>query len=98
MEHGFPFGIYSDRENWTTLIIRTLCCSQKFFTDMTGKVVFHLLSILILGNLFVDGKQNSMSNSTQRQFSFKSVRDPFPFYPILYIFCKPDQEPHEKFV
>jgi len=75
---------YSDRENWTMLILRTLCCSRKFFTDTTRKVVFHFLSTLILGNLFVDGKQNSMSNSTQRQFSFKSVRDPVLFYPISY--------------
>ena len=72
---------YYDRENWTTLTFRTLRSFQEFFTDTTPQVVFLNFSYWCLGNIFVNGKQKAMSNSTDANFRLKGSR-PVLFYII----------------
>ena len=74
-----------DRKNWTTLTFRTLCSFQEFFTDTTPQVVFLNFSYWCLGNIFVNGKQKAMSNSTDANFRLKAFETPFYF--ILLLGC-----------
>ena len=76
---------YYDRENWTTLTFRTLRSFQEFFTDTTPQVVFLNFTYWFLGNIFVNGKQKAMSNSTEANFRLKAFETPFYF--ILLLGC-----------
>ena len=55
MEHEFAFGTSRPKKN--RLHFEIFRCSRKFSTEMTQKVIFHLLSNRILQKRLFDGKQ-----------------------------------------